>query len=143
MWSHGSILIKDYAIETSMKRLFEDNVFHEATGNESKELFTLDEKLIGFVFVLKLDDNTWVKFQGDNLYVPLSGAGSVMGEHDQSNSKSEGIPSKVHTDVIISEIRSLVSGLNFEKSVKIKINEAQESTINEIENLVVEAYNIF
>ncbi|GMJ13462.1 ALPHA-AMYLASE-LIKE 3, alpha-amylase-like 3 [Hibiscus trionum] len=115
----------------------------EPTGNGSRALFTLDEKLVGFVFVLKLSDNTWVSFQGDDFYVPLSGASGVMGEHGQSGSESEGISSEVHTDVIISEIRSLVSGLNSEKRLKIKVKEAQESILNEIEKLAAEAYSIF
>ncbi|XP_022776933.1 alpha-amylase 3, chloroplastic-like isoform X3 [Durio zibethinus] len=115
----------------------------KATGNGSRALFTLDEELVGFLFVLKLDDNTWLKFKENDFYVPLSGAISVPGQHGQSDSTSEEIPSKAYTDDIINEIRNLVSGLNSEKSQKTKTKEAQESILQEIEKLAAEAYSIF
>ncbi|XVF03394.1 hypothetical protein REPUB_Repub04eG0257500 [Reevesia pubescens] len=114
----------------------------KGTANGSRALFTLDEGLVGFIFVLKLDDNTWLKFKGHDFYVPLSGAISIPGQHGQSDSASEEISSKVYTNGIINEIRNLVSGLN-ENSPKAKIKEAQESILHEIEKLAAEAYSIF
>ncbi|XP_022726067.1 LOW QUALITY PROTEIN: alpha-amylase 3, chloroplastic-like [Durio zibethinus] len=112
-------------------------------GNGSRASFTLDEELVGFLFVLKLDDNTWLKFKGNDFYIPLSGASSVLGQHGESDNASEEISSKAYTDVIIDEIRNLVSGLNSEKSQKSKTKEAQESILQEIEKLAAEAYSIF
>ncbi|XP_021299560.1 alpha-amylase 3, chloroplastic isoform X1 [Herrania umbratica] len=115
----------------------------KGTGNGSSASFTLDEDLVGFLFVLKLEDNTWLDFKGNDFFIPLSGATSVVGQHAQSDSVSEEISSKVYTDGIINDIRSLVSGLNSEKRQKTKTKEAQESILQEIEKLAAEAYSIF
>ncbi|KAK8484351.1 hypothetical protein V6N11_049625 [Hibiscus sabdariffa] len=115
----------------------------KATGNRSGALFTLDEEVFGFLFVLKLDDNTWLKFEENDFYVPLSGASSVLGQHGQSESTSEEISSNSYTDGIINEIRNLVSGLSSEKTQKTQTKEAQESILQEIEQLAAEAYSIF
>ncbi|MBA0656605.1 hypothetical protein Goklo_008946, partial [Gossypium klotzschianum] len=109
----------------------------------SGALFTLDEEHFGFLFVLKLDDNTWLKFKEDDFYVPLLGISSVPGQYGQSDSTSEEISSKSYTDGIINEIRNLVSGLSSEKSQKTKKKEVQESILQEIEQLAAEAYSIF
>ncbi|KAK8659257.1 hypothetical protein V6N13_029465 [Hibiscus sabdariffa] len=115
----------------------------KATGNKSGALFTLNEEVFGFLFVLKLDGNTWLKFKENDFYVPLSGASSVLGQHGQYESTSEDISSKSFTDGIINEIRNLVSGLSAEKSQKTQTKEAQESILQEIEQLAAEAYSIF
>ncbi|KAL1068329.1 hypothetical protein V6Z11_D12G190300 [Gossypium hirsutum] len=115
----------------------------KATGNRSGALFTLDEEHFGFLFVLKLDDNTWLKFKENDFYVPLLGTSSVPGLYGQSDSTSEEISSKSYTDGIINEIRNLVSGLSSEKSQKTKKKEVQESILQEIEQLAAEAYSIF
>ncbi|MBA0744022.1 hypothetical protein Gogos_006664 [Gossypium gossypioides] len=115
----------------------------KATGNRSGALFTLDEEHFGFLFVLKLDDNTWLKFKENDFYVPLLGTSSVPGQYGQSDSTSEEISSKSYTDGIINEIRNLVSGLSSEKSQKTKTKEVQESILQEIEQLAAEAYSIF
>ncbi|KAE8666066.1 Alpha-amylase 3 [Hibiscus syriacus] len=104
-------------------------------------LITLDEEVYGFLFVLKLDDDTWLKFKENDFYVPLSAACSVLGQHGQSESTSEEISSK--SDCIINEIRNLVSGLSSEKTQKTQTKEAQESILQEIEQLAAEAYCIF
>ncbi|XVE53285.1 hypothetical protein DITRI_Ditri02bG0192300 [Diplodiscus trichospermus] len=109
----------------------------KGTGNGSRALFTLDEELVGFLFVLKLDVNTWLKFKGNDFYIPLYGAIS------ESGTASEEASSKAYTDGIINEIRNLVSGLSSEKSQKTKTKEAQESILQEIEKLAAEAYSIF
>ncbi|PPD80661.1 hypothetical protein GOBAR_DD22412 [Gossypium barbadense] len=115
----------------------------KATGNRSGALFTLDEEHFGFLFVLKLDENTWLKFKENDFYVPLLGTSSVPGQYGQSDSTSEEISSKSYTDGIINEIRNLVSGLSSEKSQKTKKKEVQESILQEIEQLAAEAYSIF
>ncbi|PPS00348.1 hypothetical protein GOBAR_AA20323 [Gossypium barbadense] len=115
----------------------------KATGNRSGALFTLDEEHFGFLFVLKLDDNTWLKFKENDFYVPLLGTSSVPGQYGQSDITTEEISSKSYTDGIINEIRNLVSGLSSEKSQKTKTKEVQESILQEIEQLAAEAYSIF
>ncbi|XWS34048.1 hypothetical protein CRYUN_Cryun21dG0005700 [Craigia yunnanensis] len=115
----------------------------KGTGNRSRALFTLDEELVGFLFVLKLDDNTWLNFKGNDFYIPLSGASSVPGQHGESDIAIEEISSKGYTDGIINDIRNLVVGLNSEKSQKTKTKEAQENILQEIEKLAAEAYSIF
>ncbi|XVF43058.1 hypothetical protein PTKIN_Ptkin02bG0010400 [Pterospermum kingtungense] len=112
-------------------------------GTGSKASFTLDEELVGFLFVLKLDDDTWLKFKGNDFYIPLSGASSVVGQHRKSDSANEEISSKAYTDGIVNEIRNLVSGLNSKNSQKTRAKEAQVSFLEEIEKLAAEAYNIF
>ncbi|MBA0855881.1 hypothetical protein Goshw_020522 [Gossypium schwendimanii] len=129
-----------YPPETTVFRNKALRTLLQPTGNGSRALFTLDEKLDGFLFVLKLDANSWVNFQGNDFYIPLSSARSVKG---QSDSESEETSGKAHTDGIINEIRNLVSGLNSEKSLQTKVKEAKESILNEIEKLAAEAYSIF
>ncbi|TYI93451.1 hypothetical protein E1A91_D02G137100v1 [Gossypium mustelinum] len=129
-----------YPPETTVFRNKALRTLLQPTGNGSRALFTLDEKLDGFLFVLKLDANSWVNFQGNDFYIPLSSARSVKG---QSDSESEETSGKSHTDGIINEIRNLVSGLNSEKSLQTKVKEAKESILNEIEKLAAEAYSIF
>ncbi|KAK8604393.1 hypothetical protein V6N13_099337 [Hibiscus sabdariffa] len=128
--------------------LFKNKALHtllqpKATGNKSGALFTLNEEVFGFLFVLKLDGNTWLKFKENDFYVPLSGASSVLGQHGQYESTSEEISSKSFTDGLINEIRNLVSGLGTEKSRKTQTKEAQESILQEIEQLAADAHSIF
>ncbi|XVF85996.1 hypothetical protein PTKIN_Ptkin17bG0165500 [Pterospermum kingtungense] len=115
----------------------------KSTGNGARALFTFDEELVGFLFVLKLGDNSWLNFEGNDFYVPLSGASTVVGQLGESDAASEEISSQAYTAGIISEIRNLVTGLNSEKSQKTKTKEAQESILQEIEKLAAEAYSIF
>ncbi|MBA0711286.1 hypothetical protein Golax_010483 [Gossypium laxum] len=129
-----------YPPETTVFRNKALRTLLQPTGNGSRALFTLDEKLDGFLFVLKLDANSWVNFQGNDFYIPLSSARSVKGQSDNESEETSG---KAHTDGIINEIRNLVSGLNSEKSLQTKVKEAKESILNEIEKLAAEAYSIF
>ncbi|OMP12226.1 hypothetical protein CCACVL1_00071 [Corchorus capsularis] len=119
----------------------------KGTGNGSTALFTLEEELVGFLFVLKLEDNTWVNFKGNDFYIPLAGATGVVSQNAKSDSVSDSVSeetsNKAYTEGIINEIRNLVSGLNSEKSQKTKTKEAQESILQEIEKLAAEAYSIF
>lgn len=126
----------------------------QAKGNRngSRGIFTIDQEFVGFLFVVKLDDNAWLKFQGNDFYIPLSQFSSVQDKQDQTdNSKisektaeANGDPSpKVYTDGIISEIRNLVTGFSSENRQKTKTKEAQESILQEIEKLAAEAYSIF
>ncbi|KDP21224.1 hypothetical protein JCGZ_21695 [Jatropha curcas] len=123
-------------------------------GNGSSGLFTLDEAFIGFLFVLKLNDDTWLKFKGDDFYIPFSSSSSLPAQPGQGQSEgslapgksieaNEEAPRTVYTEGIINEIRNLVNGISSEKSRKTKTKEAQESILQEIEKLAAEAYSIF
>ncbi|GKV22435.1 hypothetical protein SLEP1_g32309 [Rubroshorea leprosula] len=124
----------------------------KVNGNGSQGIFTIDQEFVGFLFVVKLNDNTWLKFQGNDFYIPLSQFSSVQDQQDQTDNsrisektaEANGDPSpKVYTDGIISEIRNLVTGLSSEHGQKTKTKEAQESILQEIEKLAAEAYSIF
>lgn len=137
-------------------------------GNRSRVLFTLDEELVGFLFVLKLNENTWLGCMGNDFFIPLSNSSSLLAESRQGRftvqeekDASEGvvadssrIPGKTeeanqvdshtaYTDGIITEIRNLVSDIASGKNQKTKSKEAQESILQEIEKLAAEAYSIF
>lgn len=128
-------------------------------------LFTLDEELEGFLFVLKLNENTWLRFKGNDFYIPLSGSGGLPVQSRLGQSKgwgksdrvvsvptgisgepagaSEKVSHAAYTDGIISEIRNLVNDISSEKHQRTKTKEAQESILQEIEKLAAEAYSIF
>lgn len=117
-------------------------------------LFTLDEELVGFLFVLKLNESTWLKCMGNDFYIPLSSSSSLPAQSGQVQSEvapvsgqtvEEGqeVSGTAFTDGIINEIRNLVSGISSEKSRKTRTKEVQESILQEIEKLAAEAYSIF
>lgn len=127
-------------------------------GSGSQRSFTLDEGPLGFVFVLKLGDGTWLNCKGNDFYVPLprSTKGQLSSTESEvemqnkeagslgaSGSTSEEQEVSLYTDEIINEIRNLVSDISSEKSRKTKSVEAQESILQEIEKLAAEAYSIF
>ncbi|KAK6931181.1 Alpha-amylase, C-terminal beta-sheet [Dillenia turbinata] len=104
--------------------------------------FTLDEEFIGFLFVLKLSDNSWLNDKGSDFYVPLPSSGNLPASSPPQVSGEE-TDQRAYTDEIINEIRNLVSDISLEKSRKAKTKEAQESILQEIEKLAAEAYSIF
>ncbi|CAN0925896.1 Alpha-amylase 3, chloroplastic [Linum grandiflorum] len=140
-----TILFKEKALRTSLQS--------KEDGRGCSGLFTLDEDLAGFLFVLKLNDSTWLKCMGNDFYIPLSSSTSFLAQPGQEQSKD--VPSSergvganqgsgtAFTDEIIKEIRHLVSGISAESSQKVKTKEAQESILQEIEKLAAEAYSIF
>jgi alpha-amylase len=116
-------------------------------------LFTVEEGLEGFLFVLKLNENKWLKCMGNDFYIPLSSSSRLPAKSRKSLSESAQIPENnveanqkgsisAYTSEIINEIRSLVSDISSE-SQKTKTKEAQESILQEIEKLAAEAYSIF
>lgn len=115
-------------------------------GNCSSGSFTLDVGLTGFVFALKLNENTWLNNMGKDFYIPLSSSRVLNNELSKSQSGNASETNEavtVYTDGIINEIRNLVSDISLEKSRKTKSKEAQESILQEIEKLAAEAYSIF
>lgn len=120
-------------------------------GDGASGLFTLSEELVGFLFVLKLNENTWLNCMGNDFYIPLSksnglGAPPIQLQYEEQEQKdsSESVESdSSYTDGIIGEIRDLVSDISSEKSRTVKSKEAQEIILQEIEKLAAEAYSIF
>ncbi|XP_057949232.1 alpha-amylase 3, chloroplastic [Malania oleifera] len=117
-------------------------------GRGSWGSFTLDGELTGFLFVLKINENTWLKNMGNDFYIPLSSSSSLQTQPRQGQSEKTAGPVQVasrttFTDGIIHEIRNLVSDIASEKIRKTKSKEAQESILQEIEKLAAEAYSIF
>ena len=145
--------------------LHEGNLLQpKADGHGSWGSFTLNEEVEGFLFVLKLNENTWFRCMGNDFYIPLSDSGSLPAQSRQGQSEGWGKSERVasvpiqisgeaagayvvshtaYTDGIINEIRNLVSDISSEKRQKTKTKEAQESILQEIEKLAAEAYSIF
>ncbi|XP_009599231.1 alpha-amylase 3, chloroplastic [Nicotiana tabacum] len=145
-----TVVFKNKALRTLLQR--------KEGGNGSSGLFTLDGGLSGFVFVVKLDENTWLNCKGNDFYIPLSGGIYQSStkhleetkQDEESNSSEilnrapeEKQAGSVFTDEIIKEIRNLVTDISSEKSRKTKSKETQENILQEIEKLAAEAYSIF
>lgn len=95
-----------------------------------------------------------MKCKGNDFYIPLSSANKspavAKDDHSEGAKVDERSAEEIedssfteYTNGIISEIRTLVSGISSEKSRKTKSKEAQESILQEIEKLAAEAYSIF
>ncbi|XP_062160877.1 alpha-amylase 3, chloroplastic-like isoform X3 [Alnus glutinosa] len=141
-----TIVFKDKALRTRLQP--------KEGGDGSFGLFTVEEGLEGFLFVLKLNENTWLKSMGSDFYIPLSSSSSLPAKSRQGLSESAQIAEdnaeanqkgsiSALTTGIINEIRNLVSDISYEKGRKTKTKEAQESILQEIEKLAAEAYSIF
>jgi alpha-amylase len=55
-------------------------------------LFTVEEGLEGFLFVLKRNENTWLKCMGNDFYIPLSTSSSLLAKSRHGLSESAQIP---------------------------------------------------
>ncbi|KAK7362191.1 hypothetical protein VNO77_04297 [Canavalia gladiata] len=140
-----TVAFKDRALRTKLQS--------RDSGEGSSVQISLGEEFCGFLFVLKLEDNTWLNYKGNDFYIPLSSSSSlIIGDReDQSEpvqkeateeaGQEESI--SAFTDEIINEIRHLVTDISSEKNRKTKSKEAQESILQEIEKLAAEAYSIF
>ncbi|KAL7163953.1 hypothetical protein ACSBR2_039958 [Camellia fascicularis] len=134
-----TIVFKKKALRTLLK---------QKGGHGGSSLFTLDEGYLGFLFVLKLNDNTWLNCMGNDFYIPLSSSSglSAISRHGQSEGQVETnqvASPATYTDGIIDDIRNLVTDISSEKGQIRKMKEAQESILQEIEKLAAEAYSIF
>ncbi|KAG8383113.1 hypothetical protein BUALT_Bualt05G0151000 [Buddleja alternifolia] len=113
----------------------------------SRGSFTLDEMFLGFVFVLKLNENSWLNCSGKDFYIPLSSSVAPAKQIDipliSGNASESNEAVSAHTEEIINEIRNLVSGISSEKIRKTKSREAHQIILQEIEKLAAEAYSIF
>ncbi|XP_023928051.2 alpha-amylase 3, chloroplastic isoform X1 [Quercus suber] len=140
-----TIAFKDKALRTRLQP--------KEGGDGCWGSFTVEEGLEGFLFVLKLNESTWLNCMGNDFYIPLSSS-SLSARSTQSLSGGTQIPEKIakenqegslstYTSGIIKEIRNLVGDISSEKSQKTKSKEIQESILREIEKLAAEAYSIF
>lgn len=141
----GTTVFKNKALRTLLQP--------KEGGNGSEGSFTLDEPFVGFLFVLRLDENTWLKNAGNDFYIPLPSSNSLPAQPGDGQKVETVVGGTVeeeqkvsqikHSDGIINEIRNIVSGISSERSWKTKTKEAQESILQEIEKLAAEAYSIF
>ncbi|KAF5939048.1 hypothetical protein HYC85_023307 [Camellia sinensis] len=134
-----TVVFKNKALRTLLKK---------KGGHGGSSLFTLDEGYLGFLFVLKLNDNTWLNYMGNDFYIPLSSSSglSAISRHGQSEGQVETnqvASPATYTDEIIDDIRNLVTDISSEKGQIRRMKEAQESILQEIEKLAAEAYSIF
>ncbi|KAF3971426.1 hypothetical protein ACB098_03G165000 [Castanea mollissima] len=140
-----TIAFKDKALRTRLQP--------KEGGDGCWGSFTVEEGLEGFLFVLKLNEKTWLNCMGNDFYIPLSSS-TLSARSTQTLSGGTQIPEKnakenqegsisTYTSGIINEIRNLVGDISSEKSQKTKSKEVQESILREIEKLAAEAYSIF
>ncbi|KAF5754834.1 putative glycosidase [Helianthus annuus] len=120
-------LFKNKALRTQLQR--------KEDGNGCYGVFPLDEETAGFLFVLKVNDNTWINYKGNDFYIPIPKENKQDGTLDEEDTS--------YTNEIINEIRHLVTGISSEANRKAKTKEAQELILQEIEKLAAEAYSIF
>jgi len=135
-------VFKNKALRTSLKK--------KESGQGGWSSFTLDEGYKGFVFVLKINENTWLNYMGNDFYIPLSSSSGLPAQSISGQSEGQRqvetnqvVSPDVYTDGIIKEIRSLVSDISSEKIRKTKPKEAQERILQEIEKLAAKAYGLF
>ncbi|XAR65154.1 Alpha-amylase [Bertholletia excelsa] len=137
----GTVAFKKKALRTMLKK--------KEGGLGCSNLFTLGEGYAALLFVLKLNDNTWLNCTGSDFCIPLSSssgspAQSILDKSDgHIPAENQAVPPAAYTDGIINEIRNLVSDISSQRSRKTKTKEAQESILQEIEKLAAEAYSIF
>ncbi|XP_050872672.1 alpha-amylase 3, chloroplastic [Lathyrus oleraceus] len=140
-----TVAFKDTALRTRLKS--------RGSGEGSSVQISLGEEFSGFLFVLKINGNTWLNNKGNDFYVPLSTSGSltigniedqsIAAKSEVTEETSEEESNAAFTNEIINEIRSLVTGISSVKRRKTKSKEAQETILQEIERLAAEAYSIF
>ncbi|KAG7586467.1 Glycosyl hydrolase family 13 catalytic domain [Arabidopsis thaliana x Arabidopsis arenosa] len=137
-------LFKNKALRTRLQR--------KDDGSGSFGLFSLDGKLEGLCFVLKLNENTWLNYRGEDFYVPfLTSSSSVVeteateaaqvSKHSKKTDKE--VSASGFTDEIITEIRNLANDIHSHKNQKTNVKEVHENILQEIEKLAAEAYSIF
>lgn len=142
----NTVIFKGKALQTLLEA--------KEGGSGSFGIFTLEEGLKGFLFVLKQNESSWLNCMGNDFYIPFPSPTISTGlpkQRQTEGAETPGIPAEeneisslsAYTGGIISEIRNLVSDFSSEKSGKTKSKEAQESILLEIEKLAAEAYSIF
>ncbi|BAS74024.1 Os01g0715400, partial [Oryza sativa Japonica Group] len=108
----------------------------DGTGNSLS--FLLDGEYSGLIFVVKLDEYTWLRNveNGFDFYIPLTRADAEADKQKADDKSSQ-------DDGLISDIRNLVVGLSSRRGQRAKNKVLQEDILQEIERLAAEAYSIF
>lgn len=119
-------------------------------GLGNKGSFALNKEVKGLVFVLKLDEYTWVNNMGRDFCVPIinltsSNEAQVEKKQDAVSSvdKSADTGVSVYTKNIIDGIRNIVDDISSQRETDHKTGEEKDNILVEIEKLVAEAYKIF
>uniref|UniRef100_A0A0D9V4X8 alpha-amylase n=1 Tax=Leersia perrieri TaxID=77586 RepID=A0A0D9V4X8_9ORYZ len=104
--------------------------------------FLLDAEYSGLIFVVKLDEYTWLRNMenGFDFYIPLTRADS---DETHKAEKQKADDNSSQADGIIGDIRNLVVGLSSRRGQRAKNKVLQEDILQEIERLAAEAYSIF
>ncbi|XP_077245278.1 alpha-amylase-like 3 [Tasmannia lanceolata] len=129
--------------ETSIfrKKALQTLLQPKENGHGSWGLLSLKKEFMGVLFVLKLNENTWMNNMGSDFYVPLTNVSSLVA--NTSLEANLAVSNAAYTGGIINEIRNLIIDISSGKGSKIKNKEAQEKILQEIETLAAEAYGIF
>ncbi|KAK4263408.1 hypothetical protein QN277_028819 [Acacia crassicarpa] len=140
-----TIVFKDRALRTPLQP--------RDSGEGSSAIIILGEGFSGFLFVLRLNENTWLNYKGNDFYIPLSSSTSSPIKKIDDKSKdvqveeteeaSQANPISGFTDGIIRDLKDLVPDFSSEKNQKVKSKEDQANILQQIERLAAEAYNIF
>ncbi|MCL7039096.1 hypothetical protein MKW94_015256 [Papaver nudicaule] len=153
----NTVIFKEKALRTLLQP--------KENGRGSSGLFSLDAELMGLLFVLKLNDKSWLKYMDRDFYIPLCSGLQNQSNQDESEGHikqdvssssrfdgstgltiekpAEANEAVAYTAGIINEIRNLVSGITSEKGRKTKSKELHVNILQEIEKLAAEAYSIF
>ncbi|KAL6007197.1 hypothetical protein ACLOJK_032693 [Asimina triloba] len=124
-------------------------------------------RFLGMLFVLKLNEYTWINNKGSDFYIPLikgieiqneqtsgvladesilEGGGSTLNVAQEKNADADANQANapaIYTGAIIDEIRNLASDISSKNRKKTKNIKLQEKILQEIEKLAAEAYSIF
>ncbi|KAI3502457.1 hypothetical protein L1887_30536 [Cichorium endivia] len=131
-------VFKNKALRTQLQQ--------KESENGSYGVFPLDKETAGFLFVIKLQDNTWINNNGNDFHIPIPNKNTIENPQNNISTSSETDSEEVvaaYTDEIIDEIRHLVTGISSTSNRKTKSKEAQEIILQEIEKLAAEAYSIY
>ncbi|KAL8137896.1 hypothetical protein V2J09_003897 [Rumex salicifolius] len=79
--------------ETFKNKALRTRLQPKEEGNGNRGYFTLEENLAGFLFVLKVDDSTWLNNMGGDFFVPLTQSKLIQTENGNSDDIGVVIPS--------------------------------------------------
>jgi alpha-amylase len=119
-------------------------------GLGNRTSFELSKEVRGLVFVLKLDEYTWVNNMGRDFCIPIKNL--ISNDEEKVEEKQDGFSSvdkstdagmTGYTKNIVNGIRNLVDDISSQKDKAQKTEEEHNNILQEIEKLVAEAYKIF
>ncbi|KAM0903723.1 hypothetical protein ACQ4PT_018488 [Festuca glaucescens] len=115
-------------------------------GSGNAISFLLNADYSGLVFVLKLNEDTWLRNLENNFdfYIPLTRVDQIGSTQEPRKADEHKLDDKSsQTDGLISDIRNLMVGLSSRRGQRTKNKVLQEDILQEIERLAAEAYSIF